>query len=644
MKKEKGVPNTPFSTRLSGSAKETELRIRNIFQWKKKRPPVVLLLLILVLLLGICGGLVAFSSTPRNGPMNQVYPEYFAENSTNYVKYEDKNDYPYVRLGQSDENFTAVIEYLGGTELRAVLGHKRYIGDFNYRNGAFFMVTESEEPLKIELYPDGYIVISTGWGQTEGHKDARVYRAENFDKEEFLQYWELYTPEEEEPTPETPVLETPTPEFSEEQRLEFISQLVQVQSSYIRSALLDGNVLLVPEMKLASLPGSYRRTLVLTDDQEKLLEGEPFRDQTVICTYENDNVVIKTIAFRYDAVLPDGSKPEDTSVQYIYSVTAKTNQVVSLLSGLHIGDASPFGLEGEYTMEGRPCLKYSYQNGVVSGLHAWAIRDMETYRYADLSDLRLFYDGRMVILGSSLPLYAQRVADIPKTDATQEILTCVDTIYQTGATSLWGFLLPGTGPIAVPMDDFYEEVYNLFAGYEWIRWEGETPQKVDDNRTFYFTGAGNTTIVLDDKRAYINVMEGNSTGGWNTWYYAGNEDGELLSALIDLWDGPDLYYAMFRHLDQIDNDQELAATYVKWFQKYYLSTGAIEDIRWHETTIQDSDETYLRIMVRYSVKPVDLTNPAWQRDAVSEDGWVDVALSIALEKTAPHQVSSYQNP
>ena len=28
------MPNTPFSTRLSGSAKETELRIRNIFQWK----------------------------------------------------------------------------------------------------------------------------------------------------------------------------------------------------------------------------------------------------------------------------------------------------------------------------------------------------------------------------------------------------------------------------------------------------------------------------------------------------------------------------------------------------------------------------------------------------------------------------------
>ena len=56
------IPHSPFSTRLSGSAKETELRLRNIFQWKKKRPPVVLLVLTLVVLLS-CFGL--FSCTPR---------------------------------------------------------------------------------------------------------------------------------------------------------------------------------------------------------------------------------------------------------------------------------------------------------------------------------------------------------------------------------------------------------------------------------------------------------------------------------------------------------------------------------------------------------------------------------------------------
>ena len=56
------IPKSPFATYLSGSAKETKLRLRNIFQWKKKRPPVVLFVLILVVLLS-CFGL--FSCTPQ---------------------------------------------------------------------------------------------------------------------------------------------------------------------------------------------------------------------------------------------------------------------------------------------------------------------------------------------------------------------------------------------------------------------------------------------------------------------------------------------------------------------------------------------------------------------------------------------------
>ena len=52
------TPRSPFSTPLSGSAKETEDRIRNIFQYKKKRPPLLLLALACVLAL-TCGGLVS---------------------------------------------------------------------------------------------------------------------------------------------------------------------------------------------------------------------------------------------------------------------------------------------------------------------------------------------------------------------------------------------------------------------------------------------------------------------------------------------------------------------------------------------------------------------------------------------------------
>ena len=57
-------PRSPFATRLSGSAKETELRIRSIFQWKKKRPPVLIMALMGVLIL-LCGSLVSWSAAEQ---------------------------------------------------------------------------------------------------------------------------------------------------------------------------------------------------------------------------------------------------------------------------------------------------------------------------------------------------------------------------------------------------------------------------------------------------------------------------------------------------------------------------------------------------------------------------------------------------
>ncbi|MGM9606937.1 MAG: XAC2610-related protein [Oscillospiraceae bacterium] len=49
------IPHSPFTTHLSGSAKETELRLRSIFQWKRKRPPVVLIILTALTVLLCCG-------------------------------------------------------------------------------------------------------------------------------------------------------------------------------------------------------------------------------------------------------------------------------------------------------------------------------------------------------------------------------------------------------------------------------------------------------------------------------------------------------------------------------------------------------------------------------------------------------------
>ena len=63
---DKNLPQSPFSTRLSGSARETELRIRSIFQWKKQRPPLPLLALMLAVAL-LCGNLVSCRTQDPEG-------------------------------------------------------------------------------------------------------------------------------------------------------------------------------------------------------------------------------------------------------------------------------------------------------------------------------------------------------------------------------------------------------------------------------------------------------------------------------------------------------------------------------------------------------------------------------------------------
>lgn len=56
------MPRTPFSTHLSGSAKETEIRLKNIFSGPKKRPPVLFLILMFTICV-FCGNLVSCNVT-----------------------------------------------------------------------------------------------------------------------------------------------------------------------------------------------------------------------------------------------------------------------------------------------------------------------------------------------------------------------------------------------------------------------------------------------------------------------------------------------------------------------------------------------------------------------------------------------------
>ena len=61
------IPYTPFSTPLSGSARETEIRLKNIFSGPKKRPPVLFLVLVFSVCL-FCGNLVSCQNADAEAP------------------------------------------------------------------------------------------------------------------------------------------------------------------------------------------------------------------------------------------------------------------------------------------------------------------------------------------------------------------------------------------------------------------------------------------------------------------------------------------------------------------------------------------------------------------------------------------------
>ena len=89
------MPRTPFSTGLSGSARETEIRLRNIFAGPKRRPPVLLMVLTVVLIL-LCGNLVAFRALPAE-PTLVMETQYYDRND-NYI------EIPALALPAGEEN------------------------------------------------------------------------------------------------------------------------------------------------------------------------------------------------------------------------------------------------------------------------------------------------------------------------------------------------------------------------------------------------------------------------------------------------------------------------------------------------------------------------------------------------------------
>lgn len=69
-------PHSPLTTPFSKTAKETGVRIRNLFQWKHRRPPAFLLLTVCTAVL-LCGSLVSCQRTSTSKQLTQEELAYF---------------------------------------------------------------------------------------------------------------------------------------------------------------------------------------------------------------------------------------------------------------------------------------------------------------------------------------------------------------------------------------------------------------------------------------------------------------------------------------------------------------------------------------------------------------------------------------
>ena len=99
------MPRTPFSLPLSGSARETEIRLRNIFSGPKKRPPLPFLILMFAIAI-FCGNLVSCRQRPPE-PSLLMETQYY-DSYGNYV------EIPALALpsGQENEAVDAINEAL----------------------------------------------------------------------------------------------------------------------------------------------------------------------------------------------------------------------------------------------------------------------------------------------------------------------------------------------------------------------------------------------------------------------------------------------------------------------------------------------------------------------------------------------------
>ena len=225
---------------------------------------------------------------------------------------------------------------------------------------------------------------------------------------------------------------------------------------------------------------------------------------------------------------------------------------------------------------------------------------------------------------------------VPAEDANQEVLDYVEALFENEKdnVNMQCFLLPGTGPILVEMDEYKEQVRAVFAQYTWTREEGEEPEweRSVDDWTLYLNSAGTYNIVVGSYSTWIRIDSFAQTENTTVYYSYDGDPGSLSDALADLWEGPEIRYALVTLPENIAGSQTLAEAYADAFQKLYLDSNAIVDYELLSVELlgEDPDPETPTFTMTYRVKPVDPAASCWEYYAPGEDGWATCSIEMHL--------------
>lgn len=225
---------------------------------------------------------------------------------------------------------------------------------------------------------------------------------------------------------------------------------------------------------------------------------------------------------------------------------------------------------------------------------------------------------------------------------SQAVLEYVDALLDSETVTMQCFVFPGTGPFSISMDDYREQVREVFARYTWTCEEEAEPKRESalDTWPLYLNSTGSSdgpyTIIARSNSTWIVIHAPTPEGISTVCYSYDGEPGSLVCDLAKLWVGPDIWYTRVFLAESIQDDNALAEAYADAFRDLYLASGAITDYELRDLEVlprENEDDVSRSFRMTYAVKPADPADPGWQFCPQAEDDWITFSIDMHLDTT-----------